>query len=510
MASQFLLFVDFRRAFDSVQYKLLWIKLFEAGCSAKLVRLLRNIYNSANFKLKVNGEISREFEISEGVLQGELLSPLLFLIFIADLEKFLRKQGCAGTNIDGVQDILLLLYADDLVILASSPKDLQKKINHLKRYCDNNLLNVNIDKTKIVVCRRGGRPANLKQFHYGDKVIDITNSYEYLGLKIKTSGFSRPTALAAINKAKMAFSAVHPTLIKAKTDSFECINKLFDSIVVSTLIYASPIWAIRYLDMIEQVQVEFFKRIFGMSRSTEGALLRVELGRLPLALQVITATWNWTIKILEMEEDRYPKICLRRLMALRNFNSNDKYNWLALFLNQISKFAPELIPALEKLEIETWKAFKHNFLAKLKNHLLQEDRRRANNAHYLQLQLQRPVAGDKAEILNRRVNFNVLKALLQVRLASKYHFRLAFNQTIYKFNPGLLCPICNTNQPDTLEHFFFNCPIFEPYRKPFVTSAVTSTDLRWNFLNSSDTALIKNTFFYIQQCCRLRAFCLNE
>lgn len=93
-ALQFLLFVDFKRAFDSVNHKLLWMKLFEIGPSAKMVRLLRNIYNTAHLKLLINGMLSKNFKINEGVLQGELLSPLLFIIFIADLEKFLRQHGC--------------------------------------------------------------------------------------------------------------------------------------------------------------------------------------------------------------------------------------------------------------------------------------------------------------------------------------------------------------------------------------------------------------------------------
>ncbi|CAG5082984.1 Similar to X-element\ORF2: Probable RNA-directed DNA polymerase from transposon X-element (Drosophila melanogaster), partial [Cotesia congregata] len=95
---------------------------------------------SAHLRLKVNGQLSQDFNINEGVLQGELLSPLLFLIFTADLESFLRDNNCEGTNIDGVTDILLLLYVDDLVILAASAVDLQKKIDLLDLYCSKNQL----------------------------------------------------------------------------------------------------------------------------------------------------------------------------------------------------------------------------------------------------------------------------------------------------------------------------------------------------------------------------------
>lgn len=240
-ATQFLLFVDFKRAFDTVSHKLLWQKLFEVGPSAKMVRLLKNIYSTAHLKLQVNGQLSKEFKINEGVLQGELLSPLLFIIFIADLEKFLRENDCEGTNIDGYMDILLLLYADDLVIMASSEADLQSKIDLLNKYCKQNQLQVNTAKTKVLVCRRGGKLPGDPHFFYGNNELEITNKYDYLGLKISTTGFSRTTANEAILKAKMAVNAAHPLLIRSRTDSYDCITKIFDSIVAATLLYAAPI-----------------------------------------------------------------------------------------------------------------------------------------------------------------------------------------------------------------------------------------------------------------------------
>lgn len=72
--------------------------------------------------------MSKQFNITEEVLQGEILSPLLFLSFIADVENFLRANGCLGINIDGFHDVLILMYANDLVICASSLADLKKKL----------------------------------------------------------------------------------------------------------------------------------------------------------------------------------------------------------------------------------------------------------------------------------------------------------------------------------------------------------------------------------------------
>lgn len=97
-AKLYVLFVYFKRAFDSINYKLLWMKLLNMGVSAKLVRLLREMSCSVSFSVKCNGDCSSNFIVSEGVLQGKLLSPLLFILFISDIEDVFKANGCVGVT----------------------------------------------------------------------------------------------------------------------------------------------------------------------------------------------------------------------------------------------------------------------------------------------------------------------------------------------------------------------------------------------------------------------------
>lgn len=83
-----------------------------------------------------------------GVLQGDPVSALTFILFISDIESELRKQ-VRGINITIKVDILLLAYADDLVILAESEVDVCKKLRILQKYCTDNDLVVNTKNEKF-------------------------------------------------------------------------------------------------------------------------------------------------------------------------------------------------------------------------------------------------------------------------------------------------------------------------------------------------------------------------
>ena len=86
------------------------------------------------------------------------MSPILFSLFIEDLELFLQDDVNSGLDINDVM-LLILLFADDMAIFGKTPEDLERSLDLLKVCCDNWGLNVNTEKTKIMVLRKRG---NLK------------------------------------------------------------------------------------------------------------------------------------------------------------------------------------------------------------------------------------------------------------------------------------------------------------------------------------------------------------
>ena len=114
------------------------------------------MYNNIKSGVFVNGEQSDFFVSNVGVRQGENLSPLSFSLYINDLARYLlqNRSNYAEFNIDICErylKLLVLMYADDTVLLANTAADLQKALDNLEKYCLKWKLKVNCQKPKITV-----------------------------------------------------------------------------------------------------------------------------------------------------------------------------------------------------------------------------------------------------------------------------------------------------------------------------------------------------------------------
>ena len=76
------------------------------------------MHNVANVHVKNTEGTTPSIKVTRSILQGEILSLLVFALFIADLEEFFGAWGCRGICIDHLHEVFLLAYADDITILA--------------------------------------------------------------------------------------------------------------------------------------------------------------------------------------------------------------------------------------------------------------------------------------------------------------------------------------------------------------------------------------------------------
>jgi hypothetical protein len=85
-------FIDYRKAFDSIDRIYLWCKLIDSDIHGKLFNVIVNMYSKAKSCVKHDGKLSGFFDCSVGVRQGENLSPILFALFLNDLKSHLLSD----------------------------------------------------------------------------------------------------------------------------------------------------------------------------------------------------------------------------------------------------------------------------------------------------------------------------------------------------------------------------------------------------------------------------------
>ena len=120
-------FVDYEKAFDSVDRETLWKLLGHYGVPVKIVNLIRNSYEGMACKVVHGGQLTESFEVKTGVRQGCLLSPFLFLLGIDWIMKTVtegKRNGIQWTMRTQLDD---LDFADDLALLSHSHNQMQEK-----------------------------------------------------------------------------------------------------------------------------------------------------------------------------------------------------------------------------------------------------------------------------------------------------------------------------------------------------------------------------------------------
>jgi len=119
----------------------------------------------------------------------------------------LQENIDAGLNIDQIA-IFLLLFADDAVLISESKDGLQNSLNSLYTYCEKWNMTVNIDKTKVMIFRKGGRVGVNDKWSYNNKEVEIVKSFNYLGV-VFTSGGSFALAMKTLARKKVCDPYMH-------------------------------------------------------------------------------------------------------------------------------------------------------------------------------------------------------------------------------------------------------------------------------------------------------------
>ena len=324
-------FVDYSKAFDLIKRSSLWLKLLDNNIDGKILKVIQNLYVNAKSCVKLDGKLSDYFGCFKGVRQGENLSPVLFAIYLNDFQSFLSERCSGLQDLNSFCDdefeiylrLYVLLYADDTIILAESAPDLQNALSGLHDYCDKWELKVNLTKTKIVIFARG-KVKKYPIFKFGDKQVEVTEDYVYLGVTFNYNGSFRKAMEKQIMQAR---KAMYSLLQKARILKlpFDIVFELYEQCVIPVLLYGSEIWGFENLNSLETFHRKFFKLVLKSFRFTPNCMIYGETNSVDIKTKVNIRMAKFWLKMKACKKMKISVVMNSVLSKMSDENCEGKF-----------------------------------------------------------------------------------------------------------------------------------------------------------------------------------------
>lgn len=240
------IFLDIKKAFDSVNHEILLTKLERYGFRGPAIKFFRSYLTNRQQFVQIALNKSAVKQVTNGVPQGSVLGPLLFSLFINDYPSSLYKAQT-------------VMYADDTALIITHPSlaEIQslgnKELQNTLRWFNANKLLLNIKKTKFILFssnrKKGPKVCTLK---IGRIEIDQVDQYKYLGITLDTSLHWAPH-IEELSR-KLAYGCY--TLINARKHfKKETLRIIYFSVFHCHLTYCIESWGFTYASYLAHINI---------------------------------------------------------------------------------------------------------------------------------------------------------------------------------------------------------------------------------------------------------------
>ena len=280
----FVIFVDFKKAFDSVDRALLFYKLAKLGINGRMYQAIAALYTNPQSRVILEELETAYFDCPLGVKQGDCLSPSLFAIYINDLAEEIKAAGL-GLKLEAEDGLLsdyllcILMYADDIVCLAEDEAELQDIIFIIEQWCKKWQLEVNITKTNVMHIRNSRKARSRFTFIFDKQPVPYCSSYKYLGSHLNEFLDFKYTIDKHADSAGRALSSIITKMIKNNGFPYSVFAMLYDACVNSISDYCSPIMGFSTSQSLLKLHIRAIRSFLGLPKNacTPGLLSEVDL-----------------------------------------------------------------------------------------------------------------------------------------------------------------------------------------------------------------------------------------
>ena len=325
-ATMYLIFVDYEKAFDSINRETLWKIMKSYGIPQKFIMMVKAFYRNSKVAVLHGGKKSEWFEVKSGVKQGCVMSGLLFLLVIDWIMRRTLSEGRLGIRWRMMETLEDLDYADDIVLLAETWRNAQQKLDRLNGYGLQTGLKINVDKTESLrIMAKNNTP-----FKVNNKDIEDVASFTYLGATITTSGGAQEDMKIRIGKARKAYYCLKKIWSSGQYRR-KTKMRIFQSNVLSVLLYGCETWKMTEMD--EQCLNVFVHKclrrilkIYWPTRMSNEEVCKIAK-IVKVSTQIRKRRWRNIGHILRMSPESHQRTALRWTPDGRRNRGRPKETW---------------------------------------------------------------------------------------------------------------------------------------------------------------------------------------
>ena len=283
-------YLDFAKAFDKVDHKIVLQKMKKLGIHGKIYQWIEAFLSNRYQSVIVNGAISEPQAVISGVPQGSVLGPTIFLILIIDID-------------ENILDSIVKSFADDTratkgVKTKEDTFTLQNDLDKVYQWTDDN--NMMLNDVKFEVLRHGKNEQLKNETSYKTptgQIITTKNDVKDLGVIMSDSCVFTNQINKVIEKAKNLTSWI---LRAFTTRNFNAMITLYKALVIPVLEYCSVLWCPTspgLIQKIEAIQWSFLRKIVGSKTDYWTCLHKMKIYSLERRRERYRIIYVW--KVLE-------------------------------------------------------------------------------------------------------------------------------------------------------------------------------------------------------------------
>lgn len=307
----YIAFIDLEKAFDSIGRWRIWECLQNRKIDTSLIEAIKSFYKNTKNYVRYKGTQSKEFITEDGLRQGAVLSPLLFILAMDEMIKLVKTQISAVTaGYLRLQPITVTecAFADDLTIFGMTELEIKRNLEKWSEVLKEYGMKMNIGKTKVMVISRKDKKVSVT---CEGQAIEQVNTIKYLGVVIDNKGQCETETNERMAAAGKLYNTLSRSFISKKEVSKTTKTIVYKTLFRPVLTFGSESWVLnkRQKQRIQAMEMKYHRRTMGVTRMDRQRNddIRKDLNVKPILETLEENQLKWFGHMVRMTDERQVK-----------------------------------------------------------------------------------------------------------------------------------------------------------------------------------------------------------